>query len=109
MGAAEERSLGCGVGLVLAELGCVMPEHPSASLQWHPHRRHPKLGDSSWGSIGGENFCVGRTGLGGNEAGKGQTAESFVLQMLTDFSFTSRLNHSISPTTKRLFTARSLQ
>lgn len=88
-GRGSGGSLSCGAVLVLAEPGFVMPEHPSASLQWHPPREASQTGGSSQGSRGGENFPVGRTGLGGNEAGAGQTAESLILQMLTDSSLTS--------------------
>lgn len=46
--------------------------------------------------MGGENLRAGRTGLRGNGAVTGQTAESLVLQMLTDFSLTLRSPLSIA-------------
>lgn len=75
-GRGRGGGLSCGVVLMLAEPGFVMPEHPSASLKWHPLREGSQTGGSSQGSTGGENFPVGRTGLGSNETGGGQTAET---------------------------------
>lgn len=48
-GQQSKGSLGCGVVLVLAELGCVMPEHPSASLRRHS----PREASQTWGQLTG--------------------------------------------------------
>lgn len=84
-GQQRKGSLGCGVGWhwQSSAAGCQsIPLLPSNGI---PQGRHPTPRDSSQGSVGGENFHVGRTGVRGNEAGLGQTAEPLILQMLTDF------------------------
>lgn len=54
----------------------------------------PPMASQTGGQLTGQHgrgeFPSGEDGVGGSEAGAGQTAESLILQMLTDFGLTSR-------------------